>query len=67
MYNIKKRKKKVLPKPCYVIIRVGVHYRGGFFWAFSQKSPHAVLQSLHVHFLGRFSVVNLNLVDLMDE
>lgn len=44
-----------------------VIYLCGFFWAVSQKSPHAVLESLHVHFLCRLSVVYLNLVDLQEQ
>lgn len=39
-------------------------YLFGFFRAFCQKGPHAALQSLHVHFLGRLGVVDLDLVDL---
>lgn len=41
-------------------------YLCGFFWAVSQKSPHVVLESLHVHFLSGLSIVDLNLVDLQE-
>lgn len=39
-------------------------YLRAFFRAFSQNGPHAIFESLHVHFLCRFSVVDLYLVDL---
>lgn len=39
-------------------------YLCGFLRAVSEKSPHAVLQSLHVHFLCGLRIVDLNLVDL---
>lgn len=37
------------------------------FRALGQKSPHVVFESLHVHFLCCFSIINLNLVDLRAE
>lgn len=39
-------------------------YLGRFLWAICQETPHAALQVLHVHLLGRFGVINLNDVDL---
>lgn len=43
---------------------LSVIYLCGFFWALSQKSPHAVLESLHVHFLCCLGIIDFNLVDL---
>lgn len=38
-----------------------------FLRAFSQKSPHASFESLHVHFLCGLSIVDLNLVHLQKQ
>lgn len=52
----------VLPSVCVCVYGAG--YLGWFLWAVCQKTPHAGLQALHVHLLGRFGVINLDDVDL---
>lgn len=37
---------------------------GRFLGAVRQEAPHAALQALHVHLLGRLGVINLDDVDL---
>lgn len=46
-------------------VSVSIIHLYRFFRAFGQKSPHVVLESLHVHFLCRLCVVDLDLVDLV--